>query len=137
LTLLAACAAFASPASAKESARRGSDAITMSSRHLPKRDRAPTGRTMHRPAIPDPPQREALRAYAPVPDPSPQLHAVAGGRSVRIGAYFYRRPVPVVLAPRSIGVQRRRETVPNPVTRRGGVSSSKSSSRKYALPNDH
>lgn len=115
--------AIAGPAAAK-GVRRGTNAITHTVEHLPKRDKPAPGREMHRPAIPEPPQRELIGARAEIPDPTPQLRAAAGGRSVRRGQYFYALPRPIALADQRSNLMRRRnESVPNPVIRRRPSSS--------------
>jgi hypothetical protein len=114
--------ALAGPAAAK-GVRRGTNAITHTSEHLPQRDKPAPGREMHRPAVPEPPQRELIGPRAEIPDPTPQLRAAAGGRSVRRGQYFYALPRPVALADQRVNLMRRRnESVPNPVIRRRPVS---------------
>jgi len=129
LTLATLVLGLAGPSAAKE-LRRGSNAITHTVEHLPKRDSPTPGREMRPPAIPEPPQRETIGARAEIPDPTPQLRAAAGGRSVRHGQYFYALPKPVSLAEQRPNLMRRRnETVPNPVIRRRPGSSAVSQAK--------
>lgn len=107
------------PADAKPiTSQRGSAAITYSSRHLPQRDQPEPGREMGRGPIPEPVQRELVRPYAEIPDPSPNRRALAGGTSVRRGRYFYRVPPPVTLASPSEARRRQRVSIPSPVVDR-------------------
>lgn len=54
------------------------------------RDKAPTGRYMKAPPIPDPEDRQPFHSTAEVPDPTPRLR---GGRGLeRKGRYFYEKP---------------------------------------------
>lgn len=102
------------------------------------KERVPKGRSMKRPSIPDPEERQPVRSSALIPNPSPSSRG--GGGYQRNGKYFYETPRdielkgarksnrynPTIPRPEPVGIERRAK--PTTTTTSSSTTTSRSSS---------